>query len=264
MAIVIHSREDLEQQLVLMKTQKGWSIRALTRHFAISRNTVRSILRKHDALRDEGHDILLVKSSPRSLPKSKKLGPFEDTVKKILEKYPKITGLRLYEELNAAGYDGGITILRDRLRSLRTGPKHTPVVRFETEPGIQGQMDWSPYRIKFLKTGPAEIQCFSYILGFSRRHFIDFSPRRDFFTLIRRHHDAFAHFGGVPAQCLYDSEKTVVLRWEAGRAVINPAFAAFITHYRCKPVICQRARPETKEYVSYYTSCERFEASCPM
>ncbi|MFZ4860230.1 MAG: IS21 family transposase, partial [Desulfuromonadaceae bacterium] len=80
-------------------------------------------------------------------------------------------------------------------------------------------MDWSPYRIKFLKTGPAEIQCFSYILGFSRRHFIDFSPRRDFFTLIRRHHDAFAHFGGVPAQCLYDSEKTVVLRWEAGRAV---------------------------------------------
>jgi hypothetical protein len=28
--------------------------------------------------------------------------------------------------------------------------------------------------------------------------------------------------------------------------VINPAFAAFITHYRCKPVICQRARPETK------------------
>ena len=136
MAIVIHSREDLEQQLVLMKTQQGWSIRALTRHFAISRNTVRSILRKHDALRDEGHDILLVKSSARSLPKSKKLGPFEDSVKKILEKYPKITGLRLYEELTAVGYDGGITILRDRLRSLRTGPKHTPVVRFETEPGI--------------------------------------------------------------------------------------------------------------------------------
>lgn len=50
----------------------------------------------------------------------------------------------------------------------------------------------------------------------------------------------------MPAQCLYDSEKTVVLRWEAGRPVINPAFAAFITHYRCKPVICQRARPETK------------------
>ena len=107
---------------------------SLARHFAISRNTVRGIHRKHDALRDDGHDILLAKSSPRSLPKPKKLGPFEYTLKKILEKYPKITGLRLYEELTAAGYDGDITILCDRLRSLRTAPKHTPAVRFETEP----------------------------------------------------------------------------------------------------------------------------------
>lgn len=246
MPVVIRNREDLEQQLVLMRVQKGWPIRALARHFAISRNTVRGILREHDKLRDEGHDILTAQSPAPSIQKAKKLDPFEDTLQKILEKYPKISGLRLYEELTAAGYDGGITILRDRLRSLRPGPKKTPVVRFETEPGIQGQMDWSPYRIKFLRTGAAEVQCFSFILGFSRRQYIDFSPRRDFSTLIRRHHDAFSHFDGVVAQCLYDSEKTVVLRWEAGRPVMNPAFSAFITHYRCKPIICQRARPQTK------------------
>jgi len=107
-------------------------------------------------------------------------------------------------------------------------------------------MDWSPYTIKFIKTGKTTVECFSYILGFSRRHFIDFTPRRDFFTLIRRHQDAFSHFNGTPAQCLYDSEKTVVLRWEAGRPVINPAFSSFTTHYRIRPIICQRRRPETK------------------
>jgi hypothetical protein len=107
-------------------------------------------------------------------------------------------------------------------------------------------MDWSPYTIKFLKTGKATVQCFSYILGFSRRHFVDFTPRRDFFTLVRRHQDAFLHFTGTPAQCLYDSEKTVVLRWEAGRAVLNPAFSGFATHYRIRPIICRRGRPETK------------------
>ena len=100
--------------------------------------------------------------------------------------------------------------------------------------------------IKFLKTGKADVQCFSYILGFSRRHFIDFTPRRDFFTLIRRHQDAFSHFTGTPAQFLYDSEKTVVLRWEAGRPVINPAFSYFTTHYRIRPIICRRGRSETK------------------
>ena len=44
----------------------------------------------------------------------------------------------------------------------------------------------------------------------------------------------------------YDSEKTVVLRWEAGQPVCNPAFVAFITHYGVRPVICARGRPQTK------------------
>jgi len=246
MAVFIQNREEFEQRLVIMKTQEGWSIRALVRHFAVSRNLVRRILRKHDNLRDQGHDILLTDRRARPTQKSKKLDPFEETLKLLLEKYPRITGQRLFEELRAAGYDGGISILRDRLRSLRPAPKKTPVIRFETGPGLQGQMDWSPYTIQFLKTGKATVQCFSYILGFSRRHFIDFTPRRDFFTLIRRHQDAFSHFTGTPAQCLYDSEKTVVLRWEAGRPVMNPAFSAFITHYRCRPIICRRGRAETK------------------
>jgi len=246
MVIFIHNGQELEQQLVMLSTQKGWKIRALARHFAISRNKVRRILRKHDKLRDEGHDLLLTQRQSPAARRPSKLDPFEKTIKLLLERYPKITAERLFEELKLAGYDGGISILRDRLRSVRPGPKQTPVIRFETEPGIQGQMDWSPYRIKFLKTGPAQVQCFSYVLGFSRRQFIDFTARRDFFTLIRRHHDAFAHFGGVPAQCLYDSEKTVVLRWEAGRPLLNPAFSAFITHYHCRPIICQRAHPQTK------------------
>jgi hypothetical protein len=38
----------------------------------------------------------------------------------------------------------------------------------------------------------------------------------------------------------------VVLRWECGRPVFNPAFTAFITHYQCKPIACRQGRPETK------------------
>ncbi|HLA26482.1 MAG TPA: helix-turn-helix domain-containing protein [Syntrophales bacterium] len=62
MAVFIQNREEFEQQLVIMKTQDGWSIRALARHFAVSRNMVRRILRKHEKLRDQGHDILLADS----------------------------------------------------------------------------------------------------------------------------------------------------------------------------------------------------------
>ena len=236
---LIHDRQELEHMLILMH-HEGRSIRELCREFHLGRNTLRRILRAHAQRRDCGHDVLTQK-----LRRASKLDEFNPEIKKLLEKYPNITGLRIYEELKEMGYAGGISILRERLKKLRP-PKRDPVIRFETEPGQQGQMDWSPYTIPFTRSGKSQVQCFSYILGFSRRQYIDFTTHRDFYSLIRRHQDAFEYYGGVPKECLYDSEKTVVLRWECGRPVFNPAFTAFITHYHCKPIACRQGRPETK------------------
>lgn len=243
MVTILHSREEFDH-LVVLGYAEGVSIRALARRFGVSRNTIRAILRKHQARRDEGHDGLAVQA--KSLPRESKLDAFVPKIQKTLEEFPDITGQRLFEILTDCGYDGGISILRERLQRLRPQPKRDPIVRFETEPGEQGQMDWSPYVIPFTRTSKGQVLCFSYLLGYSRRHYIDFTAHRDFFTLIRRHVDAFTHFGGVPKQCLYDSEKTVVLRWEAGKPVFNPAFVAFITHYECKPIACRRGRAQTK------------------
>lgn len=234
----IHNRQELEQALILMH-REGRSIRELCRQFQLGRNTVRRILRAHVQRRDMGHDVLT-----KRLRRASKLDGLDSEIKKLLEKYPDMTGLRIYEELKEMGYAGGISILRERLKKLRP-PKREPVIRFETDPGQQGQCDWSPYRIPFIRSGKGQVQCFSYILGFSRRQYIDFTLHRDFYTLIRRHQDAFQYYGGVPKECLYDSEKTVVLRWECGRPVFNPAFTAFITHYQCKPIAI-RGRAETK------------------
>lgn len=238
----IRNRQELEQTLILMH-HEGRSIRELSRQFHLGRNTVRRILRAHAQRRDCGHDRLI--PLRLGLRRASKLEEFDPEIKKLLEKYPNITGLRIYEELKEMGYAGGISILRERLKKLRP-PKRDPVIRFETDPGQQGQMDWSPYTIPFTRSGKSQVQCFSYILGFSRRQYIDFTTHRDFYSLIRRHQDAFQYYGGVPKECLYDSEKTVVLRWECGRPVFNPAFTAFITHYHCKPIACRQGRAETK------------------
>lgn len=239
MTLIFHSKEEFEQAVILRFLDKQ-SIHSLTREFKISRNTVRRILRTHHVRRESGSDVPGKKSARAS-----KLDTFKPEIGKLLEKFPKITGQRLFEELRLQEYSGGITILRDYLQKIRIS-NHEPVIRFETEPGRQSQCDWSPYKMKFLRTGKSEVQCFSYILGFSRRQYIDFTRKRDFFTLIRRHQDAFEYFQGITRECLYDNEKTVVLRWEAGKPVFNPAFTAFITHYNCRPIACRPRNPKTK------------------
>jgi transposase len=236
----IRNRSELEHTLITMHNE-GWSIHELKRQFQIGRNTVRRILRAHNNRRNDGHDVL--KKTKR---RASKLDAFEPEIKRLLEKYPRITCVRIFEELKDAGYDGGMSILKERVAYLRVLPQREPVIRFETEPGQMSQMDWSPYTIKFRRTGKCQVQCFSYILCFSRRQYIDFTVRHDFYSLIRRHQDAFQYYGGVTRECLYDNEKTIVLRWECGRPVFNPVFTSFITHYHCKPVACRPGRPQQK------------------
>lgn len=236
-------RQTFEMEL-LFAAQKGASVRALARMFKVSRNTARKILREHLQKRGEGPENTAV---PALIPRKSKLDAFMPKLQSLLTEFPRLSAARLLEEIQKEGYTGGASILRERLRlGLRPERKKEPVIRFETDPGEQGQMDWSPYTLRYKDGRKETVLCFSYILGYSRRQYIDFTLRRDFHTMIRRHKDAFEYFGGVPKHCLYDGEKTVLLRFEGGYPIYNPAFVAFATHYNCRPVGCRVRRPQTK------------------
>lgn len=239
--MITGSEGELLLEILHLKRQ-GLSLRSIGRELGVGRKKVTHALKRHEEQRAQGNDPL---PGPRQSRRGK-LDRWETFIGNLLEKYPKITAVRVHEELQAEGYEGGYTMVRERVRQLRPKPKVVPVIRFETAPGVQGQMDWSEYTLHFRQTGAQRVWCFSYILGFSRRQYIDFTTNRRFPTMIRRHRDAFTYFGGVPRECLYDGEKTVISRWEAGRPVFNPAFLAFITHYGCKPIGCLPGRPQTK------------------
>ena len=162
-----------------------------------------------------------------------------------LARYPDITTTRLFEELRAVGYQGGYTILRERVHGLR-GSRKPLVRRFETLPGQQAQMDWGVYTLDFTDEGRRRVNCFSYVLGYSRRQSIRFTESQDMTTLLREHVRAFAHLGGVAATCLYDNQKAVVTRWEDEQPLYNTKFLAFATHYGFRPIACRPRRPQTK------------------
>ncbi len=50
---------------IVMKHGEGWSIRALSRHFGMGRNSIRRILRGHGHERDAGHDLLDKNRGPK-------------------------------------------------------------------------------------------------------------------------------------------------------------------------------------------------------
>jgi transposase len=227
---------------VVVLRQSGQGQRTIAKQLGISRKRVRAILARVGREREQGHSALPRLPSKRA----SQLDAFGPTILALLDEHPDITAVRLLEELRAAGYTGGYTIVKERLRLIRPKPKVSAVERFETGPGKQGQQDWSPYVIAFTQQGPTKLHCFSFILGFSRRQYVHFCEHEDQLILERQHIRAFERFTGVPEEILYDGQKAVVLRREAHRPIYNPKFLAFATHYGFRPVALPPRRPDLK------------------
>ena len=101
----------------------------------------------------------------------------------------------LLPEIMELGYRGGLTILREFIRKQTLPAQAEPVVRFETEPGRQMQVDWGP-----CETASHPLHVFVAVLGYSRMLYIEFTDNMRYDTLEACHRNAFSFFGGVPQE----------------------------------------------------------------
>jgi len=232
--------EELRNVIVAL-SRAGRSRRWIARELSVSRNTVRAVLEAVERQRAQGHSALPAPPQRRG----SILDEHHEFIAETLRAFPDITAVRLHEELVSQGFKGGYTIVLQRLNAVRPQPKQPPVERFETAPGVQGQQDWSPYTLPFTETGEQTVKAFSFVLGYSRRQHLHFVEAEGLLPLIRGLRRAFEDFEGVPTQILFDSQKAVVLRWEANIPLYNPRFLAFATHYEFRPVAYRR-NPQIK------------------
>jgi hypothetical protein len=122
------------------------------------------------------------------------------------------------------------------------------VYRYETKPGVQGQVDWAECGHIEIDGQVRKLYCFTMVLGFSRMRFAEFTLQIDVFTLIQCHMNAFRYFGGYPQEILYDNMKQIVLDRKpvSSDSTWNPKFEDFSKHYGFIPRLCRPYRPQTK------------------
>lgn len=221
--------------------RQGMSIKGITRELGVSRNTVRKYLRA-----DQSPEFKSASSRPS------KLDPFKDYLQgRVSAAHPDwIPATVLFDEIKAMGYLGGRSILRAHMATLKPRRRPDPLVRFETAPGQQMQVDWGAFRL-----GPTRLSAFVATLGFSRCTFGTFVENERFETLRTCHEQAFDEFGGVPKEVLYDNMRTVVMARNAygkGQHRFHPGLRDFAHHYGFMPRLCQPYRAKTKGKVERF------------
>ncbi len=220
---------------------QGLSAREIARRTGHSRNTVERYLRDPEAPRYTPRPAVPGKLSAHE-------GWLAERVRSALPE--RLSAVVLLRELRERGYDGGITILREHLAGLRPALPPEPVVRFETEPGRQMQVDWA-----VMRRGADPLSVFVAVLGHSRAAYAEFVADERLETLMACHEAAFASFGGTPREALYDNMRTVVVGRDAygpGLHRLQPAFRDFARHHGFLPRLCRPYRAATKGKVERF------------
>lgn len=177
--------------------KKGNSIRKIAKLLKLDRRTVKKHLDK------EVH--IPVKRSQTNIPK---LEPYKKYIREFIGKSSeRIPYTVILEDIISMGYKGSRSILQEFLtKEYKTRKVNAdPVVRFETDPGVQMQVDWTTIR-----SGKNPIYAFVAVLGCSRYTFVHFVDNMEADTLVMCHEKAFLFFNGVTQTILYDNMKTVV------------------------------------------------------
>lgn len=86
-----------------------------------------------------------MKQMPRERKRPKqpsKLDPFKKVIIDQLETNPSYNGELIFERIMSIGYAGKKSVMKEFIAKARRRIEATVVQRFETEPGLQAQVDW--------------------------------------------------------------------------------------------------------------------------
>ena len=215
---------------------QGLTISQIAQKTGFDRKTVRKYL------------FTLAPPSPQPrASKPSKLDDYKEYIQNRIADYP-LSAARICREIQERGFTGKYTIVKDYIRTIRPQVSVQAVLRYETNPGVQAQVDWGECGHLDVDGRWRKLYCFSMILGYSRMRYVVFTLSTDTSTLLQCHLNAFEYFGGYTEEILYDNIKTVILKraLRASDHQWNPKFEDFFSHHGFIPRLCKPYCPQTK------------------
>lgn len=185
--------------------------------------------------------------APKAERKSRgsKLDPYKAKVDELLGE-GVWNGMVILREIQALGYDGSRTILREYVQPKRALRPGRATVRFETEPGKQLQSDWGEIVVE-IAGARRKVHFIVNELGYSRRFHFWCTESEDAEHTYEGILRSFEYFGGVTTEVLVDNQKSAVFHASnTGSPKFNERFVDLAGIYGFIPRACRPYRARTK------------------
>ena len=220
--------------------RKGLSYCEIARKYNIDRRTA-----KKYAISEIKPKYNLINEKPKKIDKYRKY------IDELLNEAP-YSAVRIKEKIEEHyDVDIGYTSVQEYVKGEKKKLNNKATVRFETMPGVQGQVDWGffeNYHVYDEYGKEHKLYCFLMILGYSRMRYIEFVTDMSTTTLIKCHINAFKYFDGYPEEIVYDNMKQVVIKrlLKQSDSQLNKEFEDFMGFFKIKPILCRPYRGQTK------------------
>lgn len=220
--------------------REGLSKAAIARRLGMSRNTVARLLELDEP--------------PRYVrtPRGSQVDPFAEAIAAMLDEDPKVPATVIRDQLRPLGYEGGITILKDHLATVRPGFLAARTFqRTSYRPGEIGQVDWwhTGWHVPVGRGLTREAFGLVTSLPWSGAHATVFTHARTVGDLRPALAGCLERLGGVPEALVFDNDASIVASREGGRARLHPEVRGLLGALRTKAIVLRPGRPTSKGHV---------------
>lgn len=206
-----------KRKAIFLLHQEGMEVREIARRLALSRNTVRTIIRQEGAMPQP------VRADKQRLD--------EELLRRLYQQCEGRMARRHEKLVEEEGLEVTYSTLTRMLRELGISKtQKTRCDRVPDEPGLEMQHDTSVYQVERAGRRVKLIASLLY-LRYCKRRSLKFDRAFDRFKMKCFFHEALMFWGYAARQCIIDNTNLARLRGTGANALIVPEMEAFSKQY---------------------------------